>query len=228
MSEVVAFQDAELPGGIGFDSGITGLTFALHRGQSLLCVTEAGRRLPLADAAEGLLPPAAGTVSFLESRWDEMSAEQAAANRGRIGRVFGGPAWISNLDVDENVTLRARHHGILSPARASEEADTLARRFGLADGVPRSRPAWVDAGSLQRSQWVRALLGDPALILLEFPEEGTEERWVAALREELGKALSNGSALCWITARPELCMRNGIEPDLLCRIESGAWVLMSK
>src|ERR1035437_7497838 len=65
---------------------------------------------PLADLAEGLVTPDTGTVTFQGADWEELGPDAAAAARGNIGRVFENRGWISNLDVDENITLAARHH----------------------------------------------------------------------------------------------------------------------
>ena len=107
-------------------------------------------------------------MKFEDTDWEEMAADAAAAARGRIGRVFEVRGWISNLDVDENITLAQRHHTSRPLGEIEAEALALAQQFGLAD-LPRLRPAMLRAGELRRAAWIRALLGAPTLILLEHP-----------------------------------------------------------
>src|SRR5688500_17693720 len=134
-----------------YDSGIWNVTLRLGPGELALVRLERGHpRLPLADAAEGLVEPAEGSASFLGKDWRSVSPDESSALRGRIGRVFDGQAWVSNLDVDENVVLAQHHHTRRKPAEVADEAAKLARQFGL-PGLPSGRPTFTRAPDLQRA-----------------------------------------------------------------------------
>ena len=181
------------------------------------------RPLPLADAAEGLLAPQAGCVRFLGQDWTGMSPDEAVAARASIGRVFSGPAWISNLDVDENVVLRLRHHTGRTPEDIEAEACALARAVGLED-LPRRRPAWVNRQDLARAQWVRALLGQPAMLLLERPKQDVPEDAVAALAAAVQEARGNGTAIVWFTSSPKLWNDKGLGATRRCEMRGAKLV----
>jgi ABC-type lipoprotein export system ATPase subunit len=174
-------------------------------------------RLPLADAAEGLLKLEAGRVAFMGADWEPMTPDQAVAARARIGRVFRGPAWISNLDADENITLRERHFSRRPPDEIESEALALARSFGLED-LPRKRPAWVPRDDLMRAQWVRALLGAPALLLAEFPETGVPDDGLDAWRGAVAKARAAGAAIVWFTCDPRVWNDGSLKPRTRCEM----------
>jgi phospholipid/cholesterol/gamma-HCH transport system ATP-binding protein len=152
------------------------------------------------DTAMGLADPAGGEVRFLGEPWPSHRPDAAARGRGRIGRFFGERRWINHLDVDENVTLRERHHTRRPLEEIHAEADRLAQALGLPDGVPAARPAHVDPRDLQRAACVRMLLGTPLLILFDEPATGLPAALAEAVAAEIRSARQRGSAVVWMTA----------------------------
>jgi phospholipid/cholesterol/gamma-HCH transport system ATP-binding protein len=189
-------------------------------GLGLVRAEHDGKTHPLHDLAEGLVAPESGAVRFLGRSWTERSPEQAAADRGRVGRFFEGAAWISNLDVDENITLAQRHHTRRPPDEIYAEAAQRARAFGL-DELPRVRPAWAARHDLRVAQWVRALMGQPALLLLDFPTEGFSDSMVGGLLEALSGARSRGAAVLLVTSEDRIWRHAGLETGARWRVEDG-------
>lgn len=172
--------------------------FRLLPGDLLWIQVEPGNEhLPLADAAEGLVAPDEGTITFLGAGWSTVTPDRELSLRARIGRVFEGHGWISNLNVLENLTLAQRHHTDRPIADIITEAQCLARSFGFAD-VPRGRPAGIPGRDLQRAEWIRAFMGHPALILLERPMFGVAREYGPMLIREVEQARSRGTAVIWI------------------------------
>ena len=106
---------------------------------------------------------------------------------------------MSNLSVVENVTLRLRHHTRKPSREILNEAEKLARRFGLAE-IPKDRSSFVPAADLRRAQWVRAFLGEPALLLLERPMQGIATAGLEPLITAVQAALGRGAVAIWITS----------------------------
>ncbi len=176
------------------DGGELGLV-SLERGQS---------ETPLADVAQGLILPASGEVRFQGKDWSERFPVSAAAARGRIGRVFRRGGWISNLNVDENITLPLRHHTDLPPEEIRRLAEETGKQFGLA-ALPEERPALCPRSILKRAAWVRAFLGAPALIILEEPLRDAYSEMLHLLMEGIAAALLRGAAVLWVSGGfPEL------------------------
>jgi len=185
------------------------VSFALGPGGAAVVKTETDNRMgeveycPLADAAQGLLLCGPGEVCFLGQDWASRTPLEQARARGRIGRVFAFNGWVHNLNVMENLTLAGRMHG-RRPARELEAAAvTLAGRLGL-EGVPAARPDAVRKGILRRLEWVRAFLGEPALVIVERPEAGVPRDALDALFETAAESGSRGAALLWITQDDEV------------------------
>jgi phospholipid/cholesterol/gamma-HCH transport system ATP-binding protein len=152
---------------------------------------------PLADLAAGLVAPDSGQVRFEGEDWQTLHPDEAAAARGRMGRIFEKRGWISNLDVDENITLAQRHHTTRPVAEIEAEALALARQFGFED-LPRVRPALLRTGELRRAAWTRALLGAPALLLLEHPLRDLPSAAGAPFVAAVQAACARGAAALWI------------------------------
>lgn len=200
---------------------------AVASGELLVVVCDEECGWPVfADVAQGLMPPDTGTVLFAGQDWQHRSADQAARARGRIGRVFRRQAWLSNLDVDENITLSARHHTRRPPADIRKEAVDLAGRFGWSE-LPVSRPAWTSPHDLQVAQWIRAFLGKPEWVILEEPlrEVGSEEG--VALVEYIDEYLQDGGAVVWMTQNARQYNNLSLNVSMLARICRDRWNLVS-
>src|SRR5512140_1383486 len=99
-TSIVNFGNVTVPSSAQYETGLWNISFELNRGDLLLVrIERENERLPLADATEGLTPPAQGIVRFVGDDWQNLSADQAAAGRGKIGRLFEDEGWISDLDV---------------------------------------------------------------------------------------------------------------------------------
>lgn len=150
------------------------------------------------DVAQGLIAPVSGEVLFLGKNWSDRSPADSAAARGGIGRVFRRGGWISNLNVDENITLPLRHHSDLDPEEIRERAERLGRKFGLPE-LPTARPALCPRSILRRAEWTRAFLSEPALIILEEPLRDAYSEMLHCLMEGIAEALLRGAAVLWIS-----------------------------
>ncbi|MHB8522047.1 MAG: ATP-binding cassette domain-containing protein [Limisphaerales bacterium] len=198
---ILNFNDVTIATGAHYETGLCDISLALDPGDLLLVrIERENERLPLADAAEGLAPPTEGSVTFLGEDWQRMSADQAAAQRGKVGRVFEDEGWISNLTVDENIVLSQRHHTQRSEEDILDEALKLARLFGL-PGLPAGRPADVRRPDLRKAACIRAFLGQPALIILERPSRGDP---ATPLENAVRAARQRGAAVLWTTGDPQI------------------------
>lgn len=196
---LIAFERVTLAVQPPYETGLEDVSFALRGGDFLAIRTREGlTRLAFADVAQGLVGPDSGRVTFLGEDWREMSPGHSAECRGRIGRVFETNAWISNLDVDENITLAQRHHSRRPEEEIAVEAGVLAAQFGLT-GLPRGRPAVVRRADLRRAEWVRAFMGAPTLLLLENPTKDVSMESLPGLIRAVKAACSRGAAAIWMT-----------------------------
>ncbi|UDY36551.1 ABC transporter ATP-binding protein [Dermatobacter hominis] len=118
--------------------------------------------------------PSTGTFVFAEAR--------------RVGVVFQDHLLFPNLDLTANVAFGLRARGV-ARAEADERARCWLGRVGLA-GVARSRPGSVSGGQAQRAALARALVTDPAVLLLDEPLSALDVGTRAALRRDLRRHLA--------------------------------------
>ena len=216
MSEnvpIVSFEKATVDGAPAYDTALAEATFQVASGElALVNIGEHYSHVPLADAAEGLVHPAAGRVLYLGRDWAGLSPTEAAACRGTIGRVFESHGWISNLDMDENITLPLFHHTTRPMEDIVREAEQWARDFGFTE-LPRLRPARMKRADLRRAEWVRAFLGDPHLVILENPMRDVYAEGLQLLAGAIEKVRQRGTAVLWITTDFELQNFNEVHPS---------------
>lgn len=201
---ILKFGEVTVPASAHYETGLWNISFELNPGDLLLVRMEReNERLPLADAAEGLVLAAQGAVKFCGEDWHGMSADHAAAQRGKIGRLFDDEGWISDVDVDENIMLAQRHHTRRSEEEIREEAVKFARMFGL-PGLPRGRPGRVRRWDLRKAACVRAFLGQPVLVIIEQAVRGVYADLTAPLVNAVQAARRHGAAVLWTLTDPQI------------------------
>ncbi len=198
-TDILRFHDVTIAADREHEAGLCNVKLSLAAGALVVVLLEKGQiRNPLADAAEGLVAPRQGTVTFLGEDWQTMGPDHAAAQRGKIGRVFEGDDWLSDLDVDQDITLAQRHHTRRPVQEIEQEATQLCRVFGLAD-LPRGPASNARRQDLQKAACVRAFLGAPIMVLLENPTAGIYADVIAPLSDAVREARQRGAAVLWTT-----------------------------
>ncbi len=132
------------------------------------------------------LPPDSGTVTLDGA---PIGRSLRAARRA-IGFASHRPLLYLGLTPLENLDFFGRLSGV---ADASARARRLLERFGLG--------AFTDApverfsrGMLQRVALIRALLGEPRVLVLDEPYAGLDDEGTATLNAMLGEARDRGAA----------------------------------
>jgi NitT/TauT family transport system ATP-binding protein len=136
------------------------ISFGVRRGELVALVGPSGcGKSTLLRIVAGLRLPTRGSVTV----------EGRAVTRplAEVGMVFQAPVLLRWRTVLDNVLLPAELAG-LDPRRFRDRARDLLRLVGLAD-FEAKRPQELSGGMQQRASLCRALLLDPALLLMDEP-----------------------------------------------------------
>jgi molybdate transport system ATP-binding protein len=142
------------------------------------------------------------------------------AHRRRLGMVFQDHLLFPHLSVADNVAFGLRTRGM--PRREAHAAALgWLERVGIADLAGR-RPAALSGGQAQRAALARALVGDPALLLLDEPLSALDARTRLTVRAELRRHLGEyGGSTVLVTHDPVDAMALA---DRVLVVEDGAVV----
>ncbi len=150
----------------------------------------------------GLLPPDAGRVAVDGRTWDDVGDRvHLPVHRRPLGMVFQDHLLFPHLSVLENVAFGPRTRGA-PKATARAAAAAWIERVGL-EGLGDRRPGQLSGGQAQRAALARALVGDPALLLLDEPLSALDARTRLAVRAELRRHLADyGGSTVLVTHDP--------------------------
>lgn len=144
---------------------VRNVTFALPPGETVALVGHNGAgKTTLIKLMLGLIHPSAGTITVL----DENPAAGESAARRRLGYLPENVSFNAALTGRELLSFYARLKG-----EAPKRAMPLLEQVGLAAAADR-RVGTYSKGMRQRLGLAQALIGEPALLLLDEPTTGLD------------------------------------------------------
>ncbi|MGH3443815.1 MAG: ABC transporter ATP-binding protein [Nocardioidaceae bacterium] len=156
------------PDGAGRVTALDDVSLAVPRGHVTAVVGPSGSgKSSLLAVAATLIRPDLGAVVVDGIDTTEMTGKELSAlRRERIGIVFQQPNLLPALTAAEQVEVMG-HLGGRGRARRIDARDVLAE-VGMADLADR-RPAQLSGGQRQRVNIARALVLEPAVMLVDEP-----------------------------------------------------------
>lgn len=198
---VLNFDNVHFQAKDGHTASLSGVTLGIQAGSvALVRLTDEVRvDALLCDLAEGLDEPDNGSVTFCGVDWRNMDAEAQQHARGSIGRVFNGPAWLSNLNLYDNLTLSVRHHSEMDDNSVRAEVMRMCSLLRLEEALDVS-PELYSSVILKKMEWIRAFLGKRTLLVMESPESGVKVEDAGRLIDLVNSFVEGGGAVLWVTA----------------------------
>ncbi len=173
---------------------LRGLDFTVARGEFVLLLGANGSgKSTLLRLLSGLSKPSRGAIYI--GGWQ--MPQEAMAARAQIGLVAHQPLLYANLTARENLDFYGKLYGLGAAERARRSAELL-QALDLqkrADSLTRN----FSRGLRQRLSIARALLPQPALLLLDEPSSGLDQAASALLEALLRVALQEGRTIIMST-----------------------------
>ncbi|SFT86672.1 putative ABC transport system ATP-binding protein [Arthrobacter sp. ov118] len=159
----------EYPDGDGILTALDDVSLKVHPGEfvSLIGPSGSGKSSLLAVAATLVRPSAGLVVIGGQDAGGLPDAGRTALRRSKVGIVFQQPNLLPSLTAVEQLVITQRLRGRASHA-ATERAAGLLELVGLGPAMAK-RPHQLSGGQRQRVNIARALMGDPAVLLVDEP-----------------------------------------------------------
>ncbi|MEP0763758.1 MAG: heme ABC exporter ATP-binding protein CcmA [Chloroflexota bacterium] len=178
----------------GLNPVLRGLDLDVPRGEFLTLLGPNGSgKTTLLRILGALARPTSGTVRI--GGW-ELPGE-AEFVRAQLGVVSHLPLLYDTLTAEENLLFFARMYNLPRETRR-ERVDAVLRRVGLARRA-RDVVATYSRGMQQRLAIARAILHDPAVLLLDEPYTGLDQDAAALLDELLREVAIGGRTVIMTT-----------------------------
>ncbi|HJG37949.1 amino acid ABC transporter ATP-binding protein [Enorma phocaeensis] len=182
------FGDRTVLDGIDFDDEVNTLAIIGPSG---------GGKSTLLRILGGLLEPSAGRVAL---DGEQLPADEAGLERYRasLGFVFQDGGLFHHLSARENIALPLRVvHGVRE-SEATERANALLERFGLAS-EGNKRPAQLSGGQRQRVAIARAVAPRPRMLLLDEPTSALDPEYTTEVLDLLRDLKDEGTRFVVVT-----------------------------
>lgn len=126
--------------------------------------------------AYGGLSPTTGKIKIFNQQISQMSRDEAALNRRRVGIVHQDCQFLNHLSLAANVALPLTVSGLPTSQKNLQE---LLRWVGLSSRE-NALPPTLSGGELQRATLARAVITNPDIILADEPTGNLD--WDMSLR----------------------------------------------
>ena len=173
----------------------------------------------LLTVAGALLRPTSGSVRVGGTEITDLSDKDLAAfRRDEVGFVFQSVNLVPFLTAKENLLVVRQFGGSRIDNDAKDRADQLLDELGL-EGRGGSLPSQLSGGQQQRVAIGRALMNDPALILVDEPTSSLDSELGKQVMDLLEREIKGRGVAAIIVTHDERVLDYG---DRTVRIVDGA------
>ncbi|MDX8052204.1 ABC transporter ATP-binding protein [Lentzea sp. BCCO 10_0798] len=201
------------------------VTLDVPRGSLTAVVGPSGSgKSSLLAVAATLITPDTGTVTVDGTTTTGMTrGELTDLRRHKIGIVFQQPNLLPALSASEQLQVMAQIDG-RSPVKARTRAMELLDAVGLAPQAQR-RPHQLSGGQRQRVNIARALMNDPAVLLVDEPTSALDHDRGAAVIDLITR-LTHHQATATVLVTHDRGHLTGV--DRIAEVQDGRLRLLSR
>jgi len=185
-------------------NALKGISFEVHSGEIVFLFGPSGSgKSTLLNILAGLETPDKGKVIISDRDISDMTKdEKALFHREKIGMVFQAYDLIPSLTVADNISLPLVFSKIL-PHKRRERTMALLHDFNLTDLAHRL-PAEISGGQQQRIGIMRALVGQPPILIADEPTGNLDSSSARDVMDLFAKLNHDfGTTMIMVTHNPE-------------------------
>ena len=152
----------------------TGVTFQVEKGTIFAIMGGSGcGKSTLLKHMVGLLPPAAGSVSYNGVDYWQCAQAQQAQLRAGFGMLFQSAALFDSMTVAENVGFAFRRNKGMSESEIRKRVAEALEVVELG-GIENKKPSELSGGMRKRVGLARAIVYQPQIVLYDEPTTGLD------------------------------------------------------
>jgi phospholipid/cholesterol/gamma-HCH transport system ATP-binding protein len=160
--------------GFGTQQVLRGIDLTIRDGETVAVIGQSGcGKSVLLKLLIGLLKPDEGEITIDGTHMERAREAELHKVRSNIGFLFQSAALFDSMNVEDNITLGLREHGVRDAARLRATAVEKLRLVGLTN-VLHKMPSELSGGMRKRVGLARALATDPQYIFYDEPTTGLD------------------------------------------------------
>lgn len=182
----------------GTFEALCGISAQIHAGE-VVCIVgpSGGGKSTFLRTINGLERINAGTIEVLGLHLPGTKTEIESIRR-RVGMVFQSFNLFPQMTVRQNLILAPMTALKLDRATATERAETLLERVGIADQIDKY-PNQISGGQQQRVAIARALAMEPSIMLFDEPTSALDPEMVKEVLDVMRDLVSRGMTMLVVT-----------------------------
>lgn len=198
QGEQVLIQVDNLHKAFGEHEVLKGISTTISKGEVVAIIGPSGcGKSTFLRSLNRLEESTSGSISF---EGTDITDDDVDINeiREKIGMVFQQFNLFPNMTVKENIMLAPVKRGKLTKEEASQKADELLKRIGLADKADAYSPM-LSGGQKQRIAIARALAMNPDVMLFDEPTSALDPEMVGEVLELMKELAQDGMTMVVVT-----------------------------
>lgn len=132
----------------------------------------------------------------------------ARVRNRKVGFVFQTFNLMPRMTIDENVALPLQYRGGMRRRERLRRARTVLERFGLGHRIGH-RPDELSGGERQRVAVARALIGEPAILMVDEPTGNLDSQAGAEVLRAFREVHRGGNTIVMVTHDPQVAAEAG-------------------